>query len=169
MNVYDGIKLIQKNNFLTSDKLKIGDILYISSNNNDASTVSTNTTPSSTDKIVTYVVKEKDSLVSLCKTYAPNCPVAVAQKTIMQFNDLATDKLSVGKTIKIPYEYFNKGEKYTIKTGDTISGIAKSYFPDKNLLDTSKKIIKDNFLSNDSIKVGNELFIPHIELDEIKQ
>ncbi len=92
--------------------------------------------------IVTHVVKSGDTLSVIAKQHK------LSVTDLKTFNNLNTDMIIVGQSIKIPYY------SYIVVSGDTLSIIAKR-------LNTSVTAIKDaNNLTGDLIFLGQKLVIP---------
>ena len=130
---------IKKLNNLSSNILKIGQILKISEN------VEENKPENNT-----YIVKKGDSLWLISKNY--NITVDELKKA----NNLTTNTLSIGQVLIIPSgktEPVNQ-MTYIVKKGDSLWLIANRY-------DTTVDKIKNtnNLLSN-SLSIGQELIIP---------
>ena len=100
--------------------------------------------------ITTYVVKSGDTLSGIASKFN------ISVNTIRWANDLTekTSKINVGDELVIlPVS----GIEYTVKKGDTLSGIASKY-------DVSQEdILKYNDIEKDAIKVGMDLIIPGAE------
>lgn len=100
--------------------------------------------------ITTYTVKSGDTLSGIAAKFN------ISVNTIRWANDLTekTSKISIGDELVIlPVT----GIEYTVKKGDTLSGIAAKF--DANQDD----ILKYNDIEKDAIKVGLELIIPGAE------
>lgn len=100
--------------------------------------------------ITTYVVKSGDTLSGIADKFN------ITINTIRWANDLTekTSKIAVGDELVIlPVS----GIEYTIKKGDTLSGIATKFDADQT------DILKYNNIDVDAIKVGTELIIPGAE------
>ena len=135
--------LARANNLSLTDTLQIGKIINIPNN--------LGTNPNS---MFIYTVKKGDSLYSIAKKY--NTTV----DEIIKLNNLKSNSLSVGQTIKLPENYNNPNEisipnyiNYTVKKGDNLYSIANSY----NI--TPDIIIKDNSLNNNNLSTGQNLKI----------
>ena len=111
-----------------------------------------------------YTVKKGDTLYSIASRY--NTTV----KKIQELNYLKTVNLTIGQELRIP-ETYNENISlpnyinYTVKSGDTLYKIAKN---NNVSVDT---LMKDNNLSNTSLKVGQILKIrvsssPNLEIEE---
>ena len=101
-----------------------------------------------------YTVKKGDNLYSISIKY--NTTV----KEILKLNNLNSDNLYIGQTLRIPEMYTKEEEmylpqytNYVVKKGDSLYSIAKKYNIDVNTLK------KDNSLVNDNITVGQNLKI----------
>ena len=103
-----------------------------------------------TPAITTYVVKSGDTLGAIAEKFN------ISVNTIRWANDLTekTSKINIGDELVIlPVT----GVEYTVKKGDTLSGIATKF-------DASQDdILKYNDIEADAIKVGTELIIPGAE------
>lgn len=126
-------------NNLKSDNLSIGQTLLIKK------------TPKENTNITTYTVKKGDTLYSIARKY--NTTV----NAITTLNNLTSNNLSIGQTLKIPVSTQNTIEKtYTVKSGDTLYSIAKKYST------TVSELINRNNLKTSNLSVGQELIIPYI-------
>lgn len=96
----------------------------------------------------TYVVKSGDTLSSIASKYG------TTYQKLAEYNNIKNPNIiNVGQVIKIPASG-SKPITYTVKSGDTLSSIAKKYNT------TYQKIAKDNNISNPNvISVGQKLII----------
>lgn len=125
-------------NNLTSNNLSIGQTLLIKKN------------PKENTNVTTYNVKSGDTLYSIAKKY--NTTV----NAITTLNNLASNSLSIGQTIKIPISTQNTMEPtYIVKSGDTLYSIARKYNT------TVSELINRNNLKTSNLKIGQELIIPN--------
>ncbi|MDP4090538.1 MAG: LysM peptidoglycan-binding domain-containing protein, partial [Bacillota bacterium] len=148
-----------------------------SGDNSDADTEDTNkntngtgtqTNGISTQKYTTYTVKKDETLKNICTEYSDKCPSQVLSKAIMSANNLkSTADVKEGMELKIPDKYLNGGIKYTVMSGDSLSSIATKYMKDVKLAEAIKALEEDNFLSSDSIRVGDQLFVASTESSEV--
>lgn len=99
------------------------------------------------DNSITYIVKKGDSLYTIAKKY--NTSVS----EIVSLNNLSSNNLSIGQTLKIPGSVITPSSTYTVKSGDTLYSIAKKF----NISVDSIK--SKNNLKNNSISVGQVLNI----------
>jgi LysM repeat protein len=122
--------------------------------------VSTPQTSESPDENYTlYEVKKEDTLLTICKNYENTCPISVLSKVILKTNKLSSSKdIKAAMTLKIPDKYIN-GSSYTVKSGDTISTIAQKYLSTMTLSTAIEKIKTDNFITTNTIKAGEQLYI----------
>jgi murein DD-endopeptidase MepM/ murein hydrolase activator NlpD len=100
--------------------------------------------------ITTYVVKSGDTLSGIAAKFG------ISVNTIRWANDLTekTSKIAIGDELVIlPVS----GIEYTVKKGDTLSGIASKYDVDQ------EDILKYNDIEKNAIKVGMDLIIPGAE------
>ncbi len=142
---------IKSLNYLTSNNLKIGDILRIPE-------MYTKEEDMVMPTFVNYMVKSGDTLYGIAKKYNSNVD------TIIKDNNLTSNNLKVGSILKIRtsnegvsvLECFGDGldsEGYVVKKGDTLYSIARMF-------NTSVQEIKrKNNLKSDSLSIGQELLI----------
>jgi murein DD-endopeptidase MepM/ murein hydrolase activator NlpD len=102
----------------------------------------------SSAEITTYTVKKGDTLESIAKQFG------VSKNTLIQSNDSLNSKgtLTVGQVLAIlPID----GVAYTVKKGDTVTGLALKYSA------TTKDILSYNGLEKSSdLQVGDTIVIP---------
>ena len=132
--------MLKQLNNLTTNNLTIGKILKI---------------PSSTSNY--YTVKKGDTLYSIATKN--NTTVDL----IKELNDLNTNILSIGQILKLPStEIIEIPETitYTVKKGDTLYSIAKTY-------DTTVDAIKElNNLTSNTLSINTTLQIPTSKIIE---
>ena len=128
----DNLKSI---NNLTTDALAIGQILKIPSN----TTTETNT----------YTVKSGDTLYAIANKY--NTTV----DAIKALNNLSSNTLSIGQTLKIPSSTTSNATTYTVKSGNTLYAIANKY---NTTVDAIKNL---NNLTSNTLSIGQTLKIPN--------
>ena len=126
-------------NNLTSNVLMIGQKLLVPTVNNNSSSI--------------YVVQNGDSLYKIAQKY--NTTV----NDIKSLNNLSSDVLMIGQTLKIPTNTSNSttsgnNTTYTVKSGDSLYKIAQRY----NTTVTAIKRL--NGLSSDNLSIGQQLLIP---------
>lgn len=125
-------------NNLTSNNLFVGQSLLIKKN------LKENT------NITTYTVKSGDTLYALANKY--NTTV----NAIATLNNLSSNNLSIGQTLKIPISTQTPTEPtYIVKSGDTLYSIARKYNT------TVSELISRNNLKTSNLKIGQELIIPN--------
>ena len=128
------IEMLKQLNNLTSNNLSVGKMLKI---------------PSSTSNY--YTVKKGDTLYSIATKN--NTTVDL----IKELNNLNTNTLSIGQILKLPStEIIEIPETitYTVKKGDTLYSIAKTY-------DTTVDAIKElNNLTSNTLSINTTLQIP---------
>ena len=134
--------LMRNNNISNASTLRVGQVLTIPE--------STGTNPNTT---FLYTVKKGDSLYGIARMY--NTTVSELGK----LNNLTSNNLSIGQTLKIQ-EMYTKEDiilteyiNYTVKKGDNLYSIAKTYGVTPDL------IMKDNSLSSTNLSVGQILRI----------
>lgn len=96
-----------------------------------------------------YTVQKGDSLWSISKKYG------ISVDELKNANGLSSNLLSVGQNLLIPSkEVDSSSNTYTVKSGDTLYGIAQKY-------NTSVDNIKSlNNLSSDTLSIGQVLKMP---------
>ncbi len=122
-------------NNLSSNTLSIGQLLKI---------------PTQEQEITsdTYIVKSGDSLYSIAQKY--NTTVDELKK----LNNLTSNLLSVGQSLKIPTKSENNYIEYTVKKGDNLYSIARNYGL------TQSELMDYNNLTSNLLSVGQILKIP---------
>lgn len=100
------------------------------------------------DHWIEYKVKSGDSLGKIAKHFS-----ASVQK-IKQDNHLKDDIIQIGQVLKVHFSDYPPQFEYTVKAGDTLSGIAHAFH-------TSVKEIKEiNHLKSNVIQYKQELKLP---------
>ena len=122
---------LKKQNNLLTNNLAIGQTLIIPS-----------TLPEEDSN--TYTVIKGDNLYSIAKKFN------TTQDEIMKLNNLSSNLLSIGQTLKIP----SNNQNYTVQKGDSLWSIAKKFNT------TVDNIKKTNNLSNNLLSIGQILKIP---------
>lgn len=100
---------------------------------------------------VNYTVQKGDSLWSIANKYG------VSVEELKNANNLSSNLLNVGQTLKIPSEKEPTAgdySVYTVSKGDSLYSIAKKY----NL--SVNDLVKYNNLSSTNLSVGQQLLIP---------
>ena len=125
---------LKKLNNLTSNILSIGQKLIVSEAPDKSET--------------TYTIIKGDTLYGIANKF--NTTVS----ELKQVNNLTNNTLSIGQVLKIPTSSNNK-ITYTVKKGDTLYNIAKTY-------NTTVSIIKDlNNLTSNTLSIGQTLILPN--------
>ena len=124
---------LKKLNNLTSNTLSIGQKLVVKS--------------SSTEKENTYTVMKGDTLYAIANKFG------VTVDAIKSLNNLKNNTLSIGQVLKIPTTSNNQ-LTYTVKSGDTLYGIARTY---NTTVDAIKKL---NNLTSNTLSIGQTLILP---------
>ena len=128
---------IKNINNLTNNALSIGQVLKIPSSSKEENTTVTN-----------YIVKSGDSLYSIAKKYNTSVD------KIKQLNNLNSNLLSIGQTLKIPNSNNTTDLTYKVVSGDSLYSIAKKYNT------TVDKIKANNNLNSNLLSIGQILKIP---------
>lgn len=104
----------------------------------------------------TYMVKSGDTLYGIANKYG------VTVNQIKKANNLSSNTLRIGQVLTIPTETENKEDYiiYTVKSGDTLYGIAKSY----NI--TPNELMNYNNLNSSVLSIGQNLKIPFQDIKE---
>ncbi len=130
------VDAIKKLNNLTSNTVRIGQVLKIPVNNID-------------ENYVNYTVINGDTLYSIAKKY--NTTV----DAIKNLNNLTSNTLSIGQVLKIPVDNTdNNYINYIVVNGDSLWAIAKKYNT------TVENIKRLNSLTSDTLSIGQTLKIP---------
>lgn len=97
-----------------------------------------------TENYITYIVRAGDNLYAISRNYG------LSVDELMKFNNLNTNILNIGQTIKIP---ISNTDTYVVKSGDSLYSIARKY---NTTVDSLKQ--RNNLTSN-TITVGQILNI----------
>ncbi len=123
-------------NNLSSNILSIGQLLKIPTQEQETTTSDT------------YIVKSGDSLYSIAQKY--NTTVDELKK----LNNLTSNLLSIGQSLKIPTKSENNYIEYTVKKGDNLYSIARNYGL------TQSELMDYNNLTSNLLSIGQILKIP---------
>ena len=126
---------LKKVNNLSSNLLSIGQNLIIPGKKNNTSSNE-------------YVVKKGDTLYGIANKYN------VSIDNLKSYNNLSTDSLSIGQTIKIPDNKANSNE-YVVKSGDSLYSISRKYGVSVD------ELMSVNNLKSTVLSVGQVLKIPN--------
>lgn len=129
---------LKKINNLTTNTLNIGQSLKIPSEEVIIE-------EPSTDNYILYTVKKGDNLYAIGRAYG------LSQESIMNYNNLTSNLLSIGQNIRIPVTDSNI--TYTVKSGDNLYSIAR------NFNTTVDSIKQKNNLTNNLLSIGQKLII----------
>lgn len=98
----------------------------------------------------TYTVQKGDSLWSISKKFN------ISVNELKDINNLSTNLLTIGQSLKIPTSETNKNI-YIVQKGDSLYKIAKDYKT------TVNDIIKLNNLTTQNLSIGQKLLLPSSE------
>ncbi len=124
---------LKKLNNLTNNNLSIGQKLIVSKPSQATET--------------TYVVMKGDTLYGIANKFG------VTVDELKNLNNLKSNTLSIGQILKIPTTNQNE-VTYTVKSGDTLYGIARTYNT------TVDKIKQLNNLKTNNLQIGQILILP---------
>lgn len=137
------VDAIKKANNLGTNFLSIGQKLLIPEITEEPSIP---TTPSTSN---VYNVKNGDTLYSIAGRYG------ITVDSLKTANNLTSDNLKIGQQLIIPSTSSNTGTTtYTVKSGDTLYGIATKYGVSVD------DIKRANNLSSNLLQIGQKLTIP---------
>ena len=147
-------------NKLTSDLIKIGQVLKVPAGSQTAPAPVPTPEPSPAPAAAeSYTVKSGDSLSLIAKNHSTTVT------DLKSLNNLTSDLIRIGQVLKVPAGSQAvptpepapapaAAETYTVKSGDSLSLIAKNY----NTTITDLKSL--NNLTSDLIKIGQVLKVP---------
>lgn len=145
------VDTLVSDNSLSNNNLTIGQVLKIRTPKEDVveECFGPNYTPPQDTNTITYIVKRGDSLYSIANKY--NTSVS----TIKSLNNLSSNSLSIGQSLKIPSNTNNQSSNntYIVKSGDNLYSIARTFNTTVNSIKT-KNNLKNNLLS-----IGQKLII----------
>ena len=125
-------------NNLTGNLINVGQVLNIPKTNEPE-----------TGEYTVYRVKSGDTLYSIAR----NNDVSVNQ--LIEYNNLATTKLTIGQQLLIPIMTNNENyQTYTVKSGDNLYNIAMKY---NTTVDAIKNL---NNLTSNILTINQKLLIP---------
>ena len=108
-------------------------------------------------KIENYIVKKGDTLYGISNQFG------VSVTELAELNNIKGSNLNIGEVLKIPDKSGDNPNNmfmYTVKSGDTLYGIARKYNT------TVEKIIDLNYLKDSTITPGMIIRIPEIYTKE---
>lgn len=152
---------VEPNNSISSTENNVKSSNLNTNDSSNTVSIKNETNTNISNGNINYTIKPSDSLYKICKKYENTCPTKIAMKIILEKNNLQTSSnLKENMTVIIPENYLSSGTKHTIQKGDTLYSLAKKYVSNKNTLDAIKYIKKANYMTNDEINIGEEIFIP---------
>lgn len=107
-------------------------------------------------EIIDYKVENGDTISTIASKFG------ISSDTIKWANDLSSDYIKPGQTLKIlPVS----GISYTVKSGDTLASVAKKYTAEEQaIVDFPFNDVPDDF----KLKAGQQLIVPDGSPEEIK-
>ena len=146
------VDTIIKDNAITSNSLSIGQNLKIRIPSNVTVEIEEcigpdYNPPETTIPYTTYTVKKGDSLYSIATKY--NTSVT----SIKNLNNLTSNNLQIGQSLKIPQTNITTPKTYTVVKGDSLYSIAKKFGT------TVDAIKRKNNLSSNTLTIGQKLNI----------
>ena len=139
--------LIQDNS-LSNTNLTIGQLLKIRVINEEVEECfGPDYNPKEDTSTINYIVKKGDSLYSMASKY--NTSVSV----IKSLNNLTTNNLSIGQSLKLPSNSQVSTNTYIVKSGDNLYSIARKFNTTVNSIKTK------NNLTNNLLSIGQKLII----------
>lgn len=133
-------ELIDYNN-LDNTVLSIGQVIKIPKSSSNLEQVN----------YITYTVKPNDSLYSIGKQYG------VSAQQLKDYNNLSSNLLDIGQTLKIPISATNSQNnyiEYNIKSGDNLYTIGRRYGY------TAQELMNYNNLKSNLLSIGQTIKIP---------
>lgn len=130
------VDTLKKTNNLSSNILSVGQVLKLPTTEETETEANT----------ITYTVKSGDNLYSIAREYNTTIDA------IKNANNLTSNLLSIGQTIKIPKDT-SLETTYTVQKGDSLYSIAKKF---NTNVDTLKKL---NNLPSNLLNIGQILII----------
>ena len=137
------INALKSANNLTNDNLQVGQVLTIPNGGTTS----------------TYTVKNGDSLWKIANQYG------ITVNELKSANGLTGDNLQIGQTLKIPVENggtIDTDNTYTVKSGDSLWSIARTY---NTTVDTLRRL---NNLTSDILRIGQVLKVPSSEREALR-
>lgn len=133
-------ELIDYNN-LDNTVLSIGQVIKIPKSSSNLEQVN----------YITYTVKPNDSLYSIGKQYG------VSAQQLKDYNNLSSNLLDIGQTLKIPISATNSQNnyiEYNVKSGDNLYTIGRRYGY------TAQELMNYNNLKSNLLSIGQTIKIP---------
>jgi lysozyme len=156
-------KLVSLNSITNANQIYVGQVLQLTSASSTTSSSSTSTTnDNSTSSAATYTVKSGDTLYKIAKTYSTTVAKLVSLNNITNANQIyvgqvlqltsASSTTSSSSTSTTSNSSTSSAATYTVKSGDNLYKIAKTYST------TVAKLVSLNSITNaNQIYVGQVL------------
>nr|WP_252895013.1 LysM peptidoglycan-binding domain-containing protein [Liquorilactobacillus satsumensis] len=156
-NTYDTTvsKLVSLNSISNANYIYVGQKLTVASSSSSSSNSSSSSTSSTSKK--TYTVKSGDTLTSIAKTYGTTVSKIASLNSISNTNYIyigeeltvsgsSTSSSSSTNSATTTSSSNSTGTTYTVKSGDTLSGIASTYGTTVSKLASLNSISNTNYL-----------------------
>lgn len=132
------VDLLKSTNNLTSNSLRIGQLLKIPNDLEEPDT----------GDFITYIVSGGDTLYKIANNYETTV------MELMSYNNLNSPNLSIGQQLLIPKRNVTNDNIYVVQSGDSLWKIANLYNT------TVSEILSYNNLSNSNLSIGQQIKIP---------
>jgi len=141
-------ELTRHNKISKTNNISVGKFIKIPG----SGTITASSTPakSNDEKMITYRVRQGDSLWTLAKRYN------TTSKKIQQLNNLKSLRLTSGQSLKIPSSQSSRNDLkiYKVRNGDSPATIAS-----KHKMDLSHLLSLNNLKKNSTIYPGQRLYV----------
>lgn len=142
-------ELTRHNKISKTNHISVGKFIKIP-NSGTITASATPSTSSSKEKMVTYRVRQGDSLWTLAKRYN------TTSEKIQRLNNLNSLRLTSGQSLKIPSSQSSRSDlkTYKVKNGDSVAEIAS-----KHKMDLGHLLSLNNLKKNSTIYPGQRLYV----------
>lgn len=112
---------------------------------------------------IDYTVKEGDTLNSISQNYTNHCSLYTVKYLISLVNNLQSDDLKVGTTLKIPEDTINNGSLHKIVKNDTWYKLTNEYYKNYKVEDIENLVSKLNNMNDTTLVLDKTVFLPSIQ------